>query len=167
MNVKPLIAAGTLMGIGMGGFLDGIIFHQIFQFHSMLSGKLPQNDLVNVKTSMVWDGFFHLLTWISTAISIKLLWNAGRQHDVPWSGRALWGSLIMGWGIFNLVEGIIDHHILGIHHVYELEGLSVYDYLFLASGIVLILSGYALIRSAIGRLNTTNNNSGPENPYSI
>lgn len=62
MNHKPLIAAGTLMGIGMGGFLDGIIFHQILQFHSMLSAKLPQNDLVNVKTSMIWDGIFHSFT---------------------------------------------------------------------------------------------------------
>lgn len=41
MNNKPLIASGTLMGIGMGGFVDGILFHQIFQIHNMLSAKLP------------------------------------------------------------------------------------------------------------------------------
>ena len=25
--------------------------------------------------------------------------------------------LLVGWGAFNLVEGTIDHEILGIHHV--------------------------------------------------
>lgn len=41
MNHRPLIAAGILLGIGMGGLVDGIIFHQIFQIHNMMSAKLP------------------------------------------------------------------------------------------------------------------------------
>ena len=73
MNSKPLIAAGTLMGIGMGGFVDGILFHQILQLHNMLSAKLPPDTLVNAKTNMVWDGLFHALTWVATAISIGML----------------------------------------------------------------------------------------------
>ena len=36
-----------------------------------------------------------------------------------WSGKLLAGTLLIGFGIFNLVEGIIDHHVLGIHHVNE------------------------------------------------
>ncbi len=145
MNSKPLIAAGTLMGIGMGGFVDGILFHQILQLHSMLSAKLPQDTLVNVKISMVWDGFFHALTWLATVISIKLLWQAGKQQNVPWNGNTFFGSLFFGWGIFNLVEGIIDHHILGIHHVVERLGLSLYDYLFLAIGVLFIMIGLGFI----------------------
>jgi uncharacterized membrane protein len=27
------------------------------------------------------------------------------------------GIMAIGWGIFNIVEGIVDHHILQIHHV--------------------------------------------------
>jgi uncharacterized membrane protein len=148
MNKSPLIAAGTLMGIGMGGFIDGILFHQILQLHSMLSARLPQDSVVNIKVSMVWDGLFHLLTWIATAVSIKLLWDAAKKRDVPWSGRMFWGSLFIGWGIFNLVEGIIDHYILQIHHVVERAGLSVYDHLFLASGVIFIIAGMSMIRSA-------------------
>ena len=30
-------------------------------------------------------------------------------------GRA-W-LVLAGWGIFNLIEGIIDHHLLELHHV--------------------------------------------------
>ena len=147
INMKSLIAAGTLMGIGMGGFVDGILFHQILQTHNMLSAKLPPDTLVNAKTNMVWDGLFHALTWIATAVSIGMLWNAVKQRDVPLSDNTFFGSLVLGWGIFNLVEGIIDHHILGIHHVVELQGLSMYDYLFLASGFLFILIGLAFIRT--------------------
>ncbi len=135
------------MGIGMGGFVDGILFHQIFQIHNMLSAKLPPNTLVNAKTNMVWDGLFHALTWVATAISIGMLWNAVKRKDVSLSGNTFFGSLVLGWGIFNVGEGIIDHHILGIHHVVELQGLSMYDYLFLASGVLFILIGLAFIRT--------------------
>ncbi len=148
MNTRPLIAAGTLLGIGLGGFIDGIIFHQILQLHSMLSAKLPQNTLVNVKTSMVWDGLFHAFTWIITAVGLALLWHAGKVKSCPWCGQTLWGALFMGWGIFNVVEGTINHHLFGIHHVVERLGLSIYDYLFVVTGVVFILFGLSLIRSA-------------------
>jgi len=146
MNRKPLIAAGTLMGIGMGGFVDGILFHQIFQIHSMLSAKLPQTTVVNIETSMFWDGLFHALTFLTTAISIGLLWNVGKRKDVPWSGRTFFGAQLLGWGIFNLVEGIIDHHILGIHHVVERLGLSIYDYCFLGCGVIFVIIGLVIIK---------------------
>ena len=32
-NLRPLIASGVLLGIGMGGFVDGILFHQILKLH--------------------------------------------------------------------------------------------------------------------------------------
>ena len=67
---RQLTATGILMGIGLGGFLDGILFHQIFQMHNMLSAKTPVDTVVNLKTNMVWDGLFHLLTWTATLISI-------------------------------------------------------------------------------------------------
>src|SRR3954454_9770702 len=125
VNIKPLTAAGTLLGMGLGGFVDGILFHQILQLHSMLSARLPQDVLINVKISMVWDGLFHALTWMITVVGLALLWQSGKRNDVPWNGRILWGGLIMGWGIFNLVEGLIDHLLLEVHHVVERLGLSV------------------------------------------
>ena len=42
---------------------------------------------------------------------------------------------------------MIDHHILGIHHVVERLGISIYDYLFLAAGVTFIIIGLLLIRS--------------------
>jgi uncharacterized membrane protein len=144
---RPLISAATLLGIGMGGFVDGIMFHQILQLHNMLSAVCPPTTLVNVEINMVWDGLFHAFTWTMTAIGLTLLWRAGQRTDVPWSTRTFVGSLLFGWGLFNLVEGIIDHHILNIHHVVEQTGHLPWDVAFLASGLILILAGWAVIRS--------------------
>lgn len=54
-HAGPLIAGATLIGVGMGGFVDGILFHQILQWHHMLSTPLPPTDLVNVKVN-IWSG---------------------------------------------------------------------------------------------------------------
>ena len=54
--------------------------------------------------------------------------------------------MLAGWGIFNLVEGVIDHHLLALHHVIERLGLSVWDWLFLASGPILIAAGLLIAR---------------------
>jgi uncharacterized membrane protein len=145
---NPLIVAGTLLGAGMGGFVDGIVLHQLLQVHNMLSAKYPRTSLVNAEINMFWDGIFHAATWTLTAIGLALLWRCGQRADVPWSTRTFVGSLVMGWGVFNLVEGIIDHHILNVHHVVEKLGTSVWDLAFLGiGGVVMIIVGWALIRS--------------------
>jgi uncharacterized membrane protein len=150
MDRRPLISAGIILGAGLGGLLDGITLHQILQTHNMLSAVRPRTTLVNAEVNMFWDGLFHAFTWIVIAIGLARLWRAGARPDVPWSGRTFSGALLAGWGIFNLVEGLIDHHILGIHHVVERLGVSVFDYAFLASGVVFILGGSAIIKSGAG-----------------
>jgi uncharacterized membrane protein len=143
---RPLLSAGLALGMGMGGFVDGILFHQILQFHNMLSARIPNTDYVGAKVNMVWDGFFHAGVWTVTAIGILLLWRAGRRAGADLSGRLLVGALLIGWGLFNLVEGVIDHHLLQLHHVYEPAGLSVWDWLFLLWGAGMLGGGCWLCR---------------------
>ncbi|MGF1632924.1 MAG: DUF2243 domain-containing protein [Phycisphaerae bacterium] len=132
----------------MGGFVDGIVLHQILQLHNMLSARRPPDSVVNIEANMVWDGLFHAFTWVMVALGILLLFRAGRRADVPWSGRVLLGSMLAGWGLFNLVEGVVNHHILQVHHVVERLGLSVWDWVFLGSGALLVGVGWLMIRSA-------------------
>ncbi len=147
-NRRPLLTAGTFLGIGMGGFVDGIVFHQLLQTHNMLSARLPKDNVVNMQVNMFWDGLFHVFTWITTAVGLGLLWQAGGRADVPWVTRLFVGSLILGWGIFNLVEGLIDHQLLGVHHVRDdLGGPLSWDLGFLAFGALLLAAGAALVRA--------------------
>ena len=148
---RPLIAAGTALGIGMGGFVDGIVLHQLLQVHNMLSAKYPtrriepERLIVNLQINMFWDGLFHVLTWVTTAIGLALLWNAVRKSNVPLSTKTLVGAMFLGWGLFNLVEGLIDHHILHLHHVTETPNHLLWDLIFLASGVVMIACGWIMI----------------------
>jgi uncharacterized membrane protein len=144
----PLVAAGILLGAGLGGFVDGIVLHQILQWHNMLSGQLPPDTLVRAKVNMYWDGLFHAAVWVLTASGLAMLWAATGRADVPHSGRTLAGGLLLGWGLFNVVEGIIDHELLGLHHVYEYTPNHLpADLGFLAFGLALLLVGGALVRA--------------------
>jgi uncharacterized membrane protein len=64
-------------------------------------------------------GYFHATTYVFVVLGLIVLWRALRRSHIRWSSKLLVGSLLMGFGIFNLVEGIVDHHLLGIHHVNE------------------------------------------------
>lgn len=171
-NRRPLIAAGTTIGIGMGGFVDGILFHQLLQIHNMLSAKFPTTGVdlerlvVNLEINMFWDGLFHTFTWLMTAAGVALLWNAVRRDDAVLSGRMLFGAILLGWGLFNLVEGIIDHHILHVHHVTETPNHLVWDLAFLASGVLLMLIGWGLIRSVPAELPGHQRRPSPEGIHS-
>jgi len=145
---RPVLAAGILLGVGLGGFIDGIVFHQILQWHNMLSSWIPPTDLVAMKVNMVWDGLFHLFTWLMTALGVALLWRAGRRPQVPWVTSCFVGALLLGWGLFNTIEGVIDHQFLGIHHLHPGAHELAWDLGFLVFGLMLILGGLALIRSS-------------------
>jgi uncharacterized membrane protein len=148
-RTRPVLVAGVVLGIGLGGFFDGIVFHQLLQWHHMLTseGSHPANTVPGLETNTLWDGIFHSATWVATAVGLALLWRAERLYDASWS-LVLVGALAMGWGGFDLVEGIIDHQILGIHHVRDdLGGPLGWDLAFLAWGASFLVGGWLLVRA--------------------
>lgn len=118
--------AGLLIGIGMGGFVDGIVLHQIVPWHNLLSNIVPPHTMADMRVNMTWNGLFHALTWIVTLIGILLLRSAAYARAAIPSLHAFTGQLVLGWGVFNLVEGVIDHQILRIHTVREVTNYTVY-----------------------------------------
>lgn len=145
----PVRAAGLALGMGLGGFFDGIVFHQVLQLHNMLSARVPATTLLGAKVNMLWDGLFHTGVWLLTVLGVALLWRAARRGDALLCTRLLVGALLMGWGAFNLVEGLVNHHLLHLHHVVEARGESVFDVLFLAWGAVMLIGGAVLARHAV------------------
>jgi uncharacterized membrane protein len=162
MRIGPLVGAGLALGVGLGGFVDGILLHQILQWHNMLSSVVPPTTLIDMKYNMVWDGLFHALTWTTCVLGLGLLFRAGRRQDVPWSGRILVGSLAGGWGLFNFVEGLIDHQLLGLHHVHPGDGQLAWDLGFVvAGGAGLMLLGYLVVRRAAHAARTAHGAAAP------
>ena len=142
------MSGGLVLGLGIGGFIDGIVLHQILQWHNMGSAVLPPTTMEAMKRNMAWDGWFHAATLALTVVGVYLLLRDARRGLALPDARAFTGLLLLGWGIFNLVEGVIDHHLLGIHHVRDMpQHVPLYDWLFLAvGGLGLIALGAALVR---------------------
>ena len=142
-------APGLLLGIGLGGFVDGILLHQVLQWHHMLTGELghPASTVVGLEVNTFWDGIFHAGTWIAVAVGIFVLRERTSRHRSGANGSALLGWMFVGWGLFNLVEGLVDQQILGIHHVRDdLGGPLVWDIGFLVFGALLAIGGLLLLR---------------------
>jgi uncharacterized membrane protein len=138
------------MGIGFGGFVDGILFHQILQWHHILTseGCCSSGTVGGLEDNTLADGFFHAATWAFVLAGTILATRAWQQRELapPW--RTHLGALLVGWGAFNLVEGVIDHQILGIHHVRDdLGGPVGWDIGFLLFGAALVAVGWMLVRS--------------------
>ena len=146
--MRPL-TAGIVLGIGLGGFVDGITLHQIAQWHNMGSAILPPRTMEAMSRNMVWDGMFHLATLGITVIGVFMLWSAARRDVLPRTASGLGGEMLLGWGLFNLVEGVIDHHLLNLHHVRDMPAHEpIYDWLFLAfGGVGLMVIGTLMMRA--------------------
>lgn len=141
-------APGLTLGLGLGGFVDGIALHQIAQWHNMGSAVLPPVTMEAMKQNMAWDGWFHAATLLLTVTGVFLLLLAARAGRPLPTALQFTGQLILGWGTFNLVEGIIDHHLLGIHHVRDMPAhVPSYDILFLlVGGVGFVVMGWLLAR---------------------
>ncbi|MDQ3698581.1 MAG: DUF2243 domain-containing protein [Gemmatimonadota bacterium] len=136
-----------MLGVGLAGFVDGIVLHQIAQWHNMGSAILPPTTMEAMQQNMLWDGLFHAAVWLVTLMGVFMLINRARSAaPLPSSGRFA-GQMLLGWGIFNLVEGVIDHHLLNLHHVPV--HVPVYDWLFLGiGGLGFIALGWLLSRAS-------------------
>ena len=157
-TARGIALPATVLGVGLGGFVDGILLHQVLQWHHLLTSTdtdnvgiayYPANTVPGLEMNTLWDGVFHTFTWLSVLVGLGLLYSRiTTRRSRMWGSRALWGWILVGWGLFNLVEGIIDHHILGIHHVRGGPNQLWWDLGFLALGVALIAAGWLLQRGA-------------------
>ncbi|WP_435768990.1 DUF2243 domain-containing protein [Nocardioides sp. SYSU DS0651] len=149
----PSRAAGLLLGLGLGGFVDGIVLHQILQWHHMLSHEEPTDTVAGLELNTLADGFFHVATWalvLAGSLAAVAAWRAGRL--APSWGFHL-GLVVAGWGVFNVVEGLVNHQLLGVHHVRDDLGAPLaWDLGFLALGVLLVAGGWLWHRHGLRQM---------------
>jgi uncharacterized membrane protein len=140
------VAAAILLGVGLGGFFDGIVLHQILQWHHLVSTPQPPDTVERLELNTLFDGLFHAATWVVTVAGVFTLLSANGARGAPGGTRTLVGGALVGWGGFNLVEGLIDHHLLNLHHVRPGPDELLYDVAFLAWGALMVVAGLLLLR---------------------
>ena len=151
----PTRLSGLLYGLGLGGFIDGIVLHQILQWHHMVSDvhDYPTDTVAGLEVNTLADGFFHVATWLfvlAGSVTALTAWREGRLAP-SWSFH--FGLVVAGWGIFDVVEGLVDHHLLGVHHVRDDLGAPVsWDIGFLVFGALLVVGGWLLHQHGLARM---------------
>ncbi len=138
----PVAVFSLIIGIGMGGFVDGILLHQLLQWHQMISNQLEPVDLTSKNINMFWDGIFHVITWTATLTGILFMWRSRKNSHLNLSNWLFAGGLIAGWGIFNFIDSIFNHYLFGFHNVREnVVGIEWWNLGFLIVAVLLILIG--------------------------
>ena len=109
---------------------------------------LPGSTLGGLEDNTLADGIFHAVTWVVTLVGSLLAVRAGRAGELapPWRARA--GALLVGWGIFNLLDSA-NHFVFDLHHIRDDVGGPVsWDVGFLVFAVVSIALGGAMMRRA-------------------
>lgn len=139
---------GIIVGIGLGGLFDSFMFHMILQWHHMLSNVIPPDSVDNLHRLMVFDGYFDLFNFVVLLLGALVMWRAGYYRVAMPSLGPFLGQLLFGAGLFNLAEGVVNHHILQIHYVRQVEEYAYYNWGFLVLGALLPMSlGWRVMRT--------------------
>jgi uncharacterized membrane protein len=141
------LAPGLLAGVSIAGLFDGIVLHQILQWHHMICVErhCVFTTVESLERATFMDGLFHAVMWLVLLAALAMLSRAltsGRQFRAS----RFWGAILSGAGAFNVVEGIIDHHILQIHHVRFGPTQTIMDVAFLVVSAILAVIGWNMTR---------------------
>jgi uncharacterized membrane protein len=147
---SPAVVPALVTGFGLGAFIDGIVLHQLLQWHHLVNASTPADDLAGLEYNTFWDGVFHVAAWWLVLGGLLWLWR--RRAATP--GLALGGlvgMLLIGWGVFNVVDQLVFHLALGAHHIRMVDNYQVYDWGFTALGVGLAALGWLLVRRSPAR----------------
>ncbi|MDX2024456.1 MAG: DUF2243 domain-containing protein [Deltaproteobacteria bacterium] len=133
-NARTLIASGVMLGLGLGGFFDAIVFRLLLQWHSVVYNKVPPVTLFGLRYNMVWDGLFLAVTWLVMAAGLILLWHSVKRAQKLCPTSVLTGAFATGWGLFNVIEGLVNHHLLQLHHLHPGPNEQAWDIGFVVVG---------------------------------
>lgn len=145
------IAPGFLTGAALAGFFDGIVLHQVLQWHHMIciEAHCVDKTVATLQRQNFTDGLFHAAMLLLLLAGLALLVReASRGSAFP--RRRFWGPALLGAGVFNVLEGVIDHYVLQIHHVRFGPNRPAWDLGFLVLSAVLTAAGVLLTRSRAG-----------------
>lgn len=115
-NRRVLLGAGVF-GFGFGALVDVVVFHFVFQHHHLLSGRIDPTTAAGFRRNVLYDGLFSLAMLAVMIVGITLIWRALDRSRRRFSATSTLGAVLVGGGVFNLYDGVVDHYVLGLHDV--------------------------------------------------
>lgn len=147
-NSRSALLPAFILGVGLSGFFDGILLHQILQWHHLLS-LVPGEAFRDIGTQILADGLFHVLMYAISGCGLWLLWRRrSALHDPGTSWSLIAGAGLLGFGAWNVLDVGLFHWILGIHRIrVDVPDPLAYDLAWLAGlGAGPLAIGWVLVR---------------------
>lgn len=148
---RRVIIGWLMIGFALGGFFDGILLHQVLQWHHLLSGlDDPANP--NLPLQVLADGIFHLLMYVVAIIGTALVVRA-RKGQGAFDRTPVLKLALFGFGAWHVVDALLSHWLLGIHRIrMDSDDPLLWDLGWLAVfGLLPLLIGWCLPRGGSGR----------------
>ena len=142
-TTRTALVGGGVFGIGLAALLDVLVFHLILQSHHLLSNWYEPHTHTGLQQNIYYDGLFALGMLGVMLVGAGVIWWAVNGSTQPLSTLALVGSILVGMGLFNSVDGIVSHYLLDIHDV--VHGTTVWNPPWILVSVVLFLLGAALL----------------------
>jgi uncharacterized membrane protein len=142
-QARTLIRAGFVLGFAFGGFFDGILLHQVLQWHHLLS-LVDAEAVRDIRVQILADGLFHVLMYAIATAGLWLLWRGRRGFDKSGLDMRVLAATVLGFSVWQFVDVVLFHWILQIHRirvgvpdplVYDLGWLVVFGLPSLALGL--------------------------------
>jgi uncharacterized membrane protein len=108
--------AGYALGFAMSGFFDGILLHQVLQWHHLLSGLQPAR-FADLRVQIMADGLFHAAMYLVAAAGLYMLYRARADLSLPRGGRRLLANFWIGFGAWHVLDAVLSHWVLRIHRI--------------------------------------------------
>ena len=132
--------SGILFGVGLIAFVDETVFHQLLRWHHFYDKSTTDIGLIS-------DGIFHAFSWFATIAGLFLFADLRRRNGLIFQ-RWL-GGVLLGIGVFQLYDGIIQHKWMRIHQIRYVDNVIVYDIVWNVSALIILLIGlFLLFRSS-------------------
>jgi uncharacterized membrane protein len=140
---RTLFRVAILLGVGLAGALDEILFHQLLQWHNLYVHTDQHGRIVS-------DGLLHLFSTALLLAGVLLLWRYARLVALA-GWRVLVAGLLVGLGGFNLYDGTVQHKLLRLHQVREgVVDQLPYDLTWNTASLALLVVGWRLWRATQG-----------------
>lgn len=113
---RGLARAAVLLGVALGGFFDGILLHQVLQWHHLLS-NVDGAAFQDLRVQLLADGLFHLLMYVLAAVALWGLWRHRAALLQTGATPLLLGAVLIGFGLWHVLDAVLSHWLTGIHRI--------------------------------------------------
>ncbi|MFI6033255.1 DUF2243 domain-containing protein [Streptomyces sp. NPDC051315] len=130
----------AVIGMAVMAAIDEIVFHQLLGWHHFY-------DRSTTAVGLFSDGLLHTAELLALVAGFFLYADLRRRHVLA-AAHARAG-FFLGLGLFQLLDGIVDHKLLRLHQIRYGVDVTPYDWAWNLAGLTLLLVGCVLaVRAA-------------------